>query len=629
MMKIFKFIILKLKRYWFFIIYLFIIFLLIPLNQSLPKQIGFIFYVLFIFLLIQIILILKYKTVIDDSFIKIKERRKFFATLLIFSLLLIFITRLLPFWNFGETPLGYDTGFYVRDIEKINFTVTNKKGIYPERAFYFIFIPLNLVGLPATSSLHLVYIIFQFLLVGALYFFFRSLKSKFNFEYACIAVFIFATSATQFHAYWSMFPKQILAIALFLFSIGLILRKSNLSVVTIILGSLINIPTFAVFAIGALLYFIVKIGKIFFQKIYSNRALFLCSIFAFGLLFFYLLTKMELLLGQSSETYAYLIRRSLYYGRWIIIVPVLIFLSQFFLNKKIINNKILYITFFFFAIWNIFYWAVDYRLIISVIDYLVIYKGMATNFPVWQMPEIKGIFINVFTFRNLNMLIIPFSLIGVLQPHLWNQEEKHLPRPLINILIFLYALFVILFILVSFPFIYQYRFVIIFDIFFIIFAVPTFFLLTNYFLKEKRSLILVSLFILVYFGSIIYLAQNREPHIYSDELNEIKALSRTTEDNALILATSNVYTPWVIGFSGRRAHGPGYGGDTWSSEDWLVFWSGNNEAVSYKLLNQYEQPLYIFISSRQLSESLQEFVSDNKNFEPISLHVWKYKKLDL
>ena len=45
-----------------------------------------------------------------------KKQSKFFKYLLLASVVILIITRLIPFIHWGETPLGYDTGFYLMRI---------------------------------------------------------------------------------------------------------------------------------------------------------------------------------------------------------------------------------------------------------------------------------------------------------------------------------------------------------------------------------------------------------------------------------------------------------------------------------------------------------------------------------
>ena len=597
---------------WFYFAYFLFIAFLLPYGQPVRKIIIFAIYSIIILAIIKIIQ--QRKTSSQST----EDNITFYVILLLLSFVVILITRSLPFFNFGEASLGYDTGFYLRRFSENNFSLLE------QHPFFLALVLFKSIGIAPIWSINVFYVLIQLMIGGALFMLFRSFKTKNSFRFATVAVFLYAISATQFHAFWSMFPKQLFALALFIFSLALINKKSPWAIFFIILGAFMNTPTFAAFTLGFIFYGIFILGKKFFVRVYECNQMLLYSILGFSLILTYLLTKLEYILTQSDENYFVYIKGFLYYSQWIIFVPILIFVIQKLLRKKIITNKILVTISSILLVLIIFYRIQEYGAILTLIRYFTHYKGLATNFPAWRVMEIKGLFIDIYSYKFVNLLIIPMALFGFLYPKIWQlQHSKDKTNK--NILTYIYIMFALLFILVSFPFIYQYRFVIIFDIFFILFAVPVLFILINYFLQEKSGKILAVLFFAIAFWGILNIANQRLPQLYPEELAQIKTLQTKAEPDAIVLATDSVYTPWVQGFSGRKAMGPGYGGNTWGLDNWIKFWTGEDDSIRYELLDRYSNPVYIFVGKKQPhNQKYNSFLTNNDSFESITPQIWKY-----
>lgn len=258
--------------------------------------------------------------------------------------------------------------------------------------------------------------------------------------------------------------------------------------------------------------------------------------------------------------------------------------------------------------------------------YILEYKGLATNFPFWQIHKMKGLFISPESYNLHAFLLFPFALFTFLKPKAWlNFVSSKMPQNIINGLIFAYIILIGLFILISFPFIYQHRFIIIFDLFLLIFAAPTLLLLIKHFLQDKMGRLLLMIFLIICFTKTGMIVQAQQPEIYPDELKEIQALDAKVEPTARIIATSSIYTPWVVGFSQRTAFGPGINFDLWDLDNWKTFWFSEDDQARLELLEMYKYPLYLFVGSKQTADTaFYDFIHNEIYFTEISPHIFKY-----
>lgn len=229
----------KLRNASLFIVYVTLTILATPRFLSLPLQLSFFVYALFVFGVV-------WKSLMSPSVEPSKPTpntpdtkfsQKFFLYLLIFSGIFLVATRLYLFARYGEAPLGYDTGFYLKFVGPWGFA--NK----PLPTFLH-WAPLYVLGISPITILHWVYILLQFLIAGALYTLTRTLTPTSRLSYAAVAVFLFSISLTQFFAFWWMFYNTMLALAFLLLTMALLHRKSLLAVFTGGFGAAIHPPTF-------------------------------------------------------------------------------------------------------------------------------------------------------------------------------------------------------------------------------------------------------------------------------------------------------------------------------------------------------------------------------------------------
>jgi hypothetical protein len=141
--------------------------------------------------------------------------------LLIIPILIFLISRFLPFVLYGPHPLGYDTGFYNYNIEKERaaleegsvFSPLTKLAEVESIGSGIINRILIAVGFSNWNILYLIYI-----LAGAFAGFMIFLLSRLYFgkNAALFSALIYNISFTQYLAYWEMFWKNAIGVALIL-----------------------------------------------------------------------------------------------------------------------------------------------------------------------------------------------------------------------------------------------------------------------------------------------------------------------------------------------------------------------------------------------------------------------------
>ena len=609
-----------LKGKWLLVAYVILILITLPYDLAIRAKFLYLLYALFLFIVFLIVLN-NPKTIKPD--LSSAGNNRFFLWLIILSSLVVLLTRLLPFLRFGEAPLGYDTGFYHER--------STMPGVLAEtEPFYFILAALQTFGIETIWAINILCIVAQFLLPGSLYLIFRSLKVKHNFVFAAVAFFICAVSATQFHAFWSMFPQQILSISFLFATVALILRQSPAAILSGYLGAALNTPTFALFLLTLIIFLIVICVLKFYKRLHYDHQFLLYSLLGYAVVYLVLVVLFEEFSAAPSEAYHLYLDRLLGGIGWFILLPIAILLFQLFWRKRIISYKILLFVISVFAMWNFFYLTHhtgELDEINTTISFITEYHGLASNYPFWRIPEIKGLFINVSTFRMINLLFIPFVILGFCLPRLWEHdadEESLVSRWLM----FLYIMFLLLLVFVTFPFIYQNRFLIVFDIVFILVMTPPLARLLFDFGRSRGGQILIILFFLIFSAKIVAQAWRQQPMLPVNEYQEIKTLASLVEPRARLLATNSNDTPWVMGFSKLIAFGPGYGGDTWSMDEWIEFWRGDSDERRLKLMNDSgysNYPFYFYIGGREpIDWPYQKFIRNSGHFEQTSEHVWKY-----
>src|SRR3989344_3582666 len=202
--------------------------------------------------------------------------------------------------------------------------------------------------------------------------------------------------------------------------------------------------------------------------------------------------------------------------------------------------------------------------------------------PAVESPS-PGTFINFFTFQFSTLFYLPFALFGLF---LLLRQKKH---PEFSIA----ALFLLA--ITAFELLFYNRYLIQLDIFLILLAGFGFQSILQIDSKKIWKLSIIGLVLIASIVSLSVTVQQARPLISGQELEFIKKIPELTEPNASILVTSSYYSPWVLGFSKRKAIMPGlFESDRWNLKEWRVFWDSNSAEQAVEMLSGYEKPLYVF-----------------------------------
>ena len=221
---------------------------------------------------------------------------------------------------------------------------------------------------------------------------------------------------------------------------------------------------------------------------------------------------------------------------------------------------------------------------ITLFFYIETYKEAILPFliPLAKAQIGAGTFLSFETYRRTTLAYLPFGILGFLYYTVKYKKAS-----------FLNVWFSINVLLVYFKVVFYHRFLIQLDVIMIIFAA---FGLVSIIKTRKLLGTIVLLFLVLSSSWAVYKnASKAEPLISEEELYAIKFLSKT-EPEAFVMSTSSKYSPWVLGYSGRKTIAPGlFSYDRWGLENWKIFWRTGNLNTTTKLLSLYEKPLYIYV----------------------------------
>jgi hypothetical protein len=207
-----------------------------------------------------------------------------------------------------------------------------------------------------------------------------------------------------------------------------------------------------------------------------------------------------------------------------------------------------------------------------------------------------GTFINFFTYQFSTLIYLPFALIGFV--YLLKTKKFNM--------IFFWTIITAM--IVYFQFFFFNRFIIHLDIALIILSGVGFSLVI-----EKKRKFGISLLILMLFsaGFVTFNeAKNTTPLIDDIELQEIEGLQNIPE-NAFVMATSSIYSPYVLGYSGRKTIAPGlFDYNQHNEQEWINFWTSQDLSEIKGFLDTYEKPLYVHIGKKQRNNLAQFNESD-------------------
>jgi hypothetical protein len=249
-------------------------------------------------------------------------------------------------------------------------------------------------------------------------------------------------------------------------------------------------------------------------------------------------------------------------------------------------------------------------------------RGFATNAAPWSVQQMKGLFISLWIFKTNTMFYAPFALMGLLTFQSWLPQRKDMRE------LYLILLASTLLVLVSFPFIYQLRFLMTLDMLMLAFAAVPVTLFIKKFLTDQLGKIVIALFAMGTLVFSAYFVWNRGPQLYPDERKELRALQEIIKPDDYAIATDSMNTPWVFAFTGlHKTIAPGWPyWDKWDLERWTEFWAGTDNERRHELLRMYgNNDLYLFVGWRQmLHPNLRNFIDTDAHFTKISPHIWRY-----
>jgi hypothetical protein len=222
--------------------------------------------------------------------------------------------------------------------------------------------------------------------------------------------------------------------------------------------------------------------------------------------------------------------------------------------------------------------------------------------------QASGTFIDFFTYQFSVLAYLPFTLLGLFS-HIKNKKFNMITLGTLITLAIVY-----------FQFFFFNRFIIHLDIFLIILAgLGGSILIQNK--KRLGTILLVIIFISSAFA-IFNHANNVQNVISENEIQTIEYLQNTPE-GSFVMSTDKIYSPWILGYSGRKTIAPGlFDYNLHNKKEWINFWTTDNIEEIRSFMDSYEKPLYIFIGEKQRNNLAQfnesgcfeVYLEDDDNF---------------
>ena len=125
--------------------------------------------------------------------------------------------------------------------------------------------------------------------------------------------------------------------------------------------------------------------------------------------------------------------------------------------------------------------------------------------------------------------------------------------------------------------------------------------------NKKRLGAIVTVVLLLSAGILtVQESLNATPLISEGELETIQHL-HNTEENAYVMSTTSLYSPYVLGYSERKTIAPGlFAANKHEQPEWETFWTTKDIKEIKSFLDEYEKPLYIFMGKQQ-PDNLKQF----------------------
>jgi hypothetical protein len=140
------------------------------------------------------------------------------------------------------------------------------------------------------------------------------------------------------------------------------------------------------------------------------------------------------------------------------------------------------------------------------------------------------------------------------------------------------------------------RFIIHLDVAILLLAGAGFYYLIKY-SKTPGLLILVFLLAASSYASF-EVSSDSEPWIDKEEVHHISLISGIEEDS-YAMTIDAIYSPWVLGYSGKPTIAPGvFEWDKWNYSEWKRFWNSSDSNEVSEMLKIYGKPIYIYVGEK-------------------------------
>jgi len=252
------------------------------------------------------------------------------------------------------------------------------------------------------------------------------------------------------------------------------------------------------------------------------------------------------------------------------------------------------------------------------------YGWLLNDYPIHLQPQMSGLYVTLPVVHLASFYLLPFVCLSIVLFVFRTLSSDDRTRRQFLFLIIYGAVLLTLNVM---GVIYANRYLIYLDLVLIVIASPALIRFMRHLPRDRMgSVVVVLLFAgLLFHGGRIVAKQ--EAHITPAELAEVKAIGTQAELDAYAMTTISHYTPWLLAFSGRATIDPGYlQYNQWSYAQWQEFWSGKSDVRRHELLRYYRRPIYVFVGSNALEETLPyiPFIQNDPSFERVSPHVWRY-----
>ncbi len=216
-----------------------------------------------------------------------------------------------------------------------------------------------------------------------------------------------------------------------------------------------------------------------------------------------------------------------------------------------------------------------------------------------------GTFISFFQYQFFILAYLPFAFLGAF--YLIKKKDY-------NVLL---IWFIINFVIVFFKIIFYNRFIIHLDIVMIILAsLGIVFLIEN---KKLIGTLCISILLISSFFIVLNDSLTIKPLIDNEEMNSIQSLSKT-EENSFAMSTTSYYSPWILGYSGRKTIAPGlFDYDQWTREEWNIFYNTTDKKLIISMFSNYTAPIYLYVGKYQT-----DYIKNKPCFETYQDRIYRY-----